>query len=564
MDAWCALWFWPVDGPDGVPDPPPFARWLEALEGVLGVQPAEASLGQLNLFDPADLDALVEHDRQLQFEFHMRPIDDVLANHPWLHIVRDIADREGFWHWELEFAPVFATGGFDLQLGNPPWVRPTWQDDITLAELDPWFGVTDKPPVAHFADRRARILAATENQAAYLGDLVSWAGLSEHFGSVVSNPILAGVQTNLYMLFMATTWRQSSNNAVVGLLHPEGHFNDPSGGQFRAATYRRLRRHFHFRNELKLFEDIQHTREFGVHIYGAAREVGFIQIASMLTPDTVDGSLEHDGSGELPGIQYPWGGWDLRPHAARVLRVTADTLSGWSALFGEPGEPLDRPRLVRPTTSAELAALNVLASQRARLSDNKYNWSAGFHEKSAKDAGLIRWETTTPASLEDVILQGPHIGVATPFSKQPNPGCKNPLDYSGWDLTTLADSVIPRTNYQRVASRGLYEEALGTWDGRSAASFWRLGWRAMTDLGTERSLYAAILPPGTGHVGSIFSIALDHDKPTVVLAGLRASLCFDYLIKVSGLANIRNTSFGDCPFLTPVREHPPLSCEHFV
>ena len=35
------------------------------------------------------------------------------------------ADREGFFHWELDFAPVFAKGGFDLQVGNPPWVRRT-------------------------------------------------------------------------------------------------------------------------------------------------------------------------------------------------------------------------------------------------------------------------------------------------------------------------------------------------------------------------------------------------------------------------------------------------------
>jgi hypothetical protein len=63
---------------------------------------------------------------------------------PWLAVACDAARREGAWHWDLEFAPAFAKGGFDLQVGNPPWVRPIWEDDLVLAEYDPWWGVTDK------------------------------------------------------------------------------------------------------------------------------------------------------------------------------------------------------------------------------------------------------------------------------------------------------------------------------------------------------------------------------------------------------------------------------------
>ena len=52
-------------------------------------------------------------------------IDDVVAAHPWLEVCERIAGQQGFFHWELDFASVFAKGGgFDLQVGNPPWVRP--------------------------------------------------------------------------------------------------------------------------------------------------------------------------------------------------------------------------------------------------------------------------------------------------------------------------------------------------------------------------------------------------------------------------------------------------------
>jgi hypothetical protein len=47
-----------------------------------------------------------------------------------------IADQQGFFHWELDFATVFARGGFDIQVGNPPWVRPRSDEDALLAEGD--------------------------------------------------------------------------------------------------------------------------------------------------------------------------------------------------------------------------------------------------------------------------------------------------------------------------------------------------------------------------------------------------------------------------------------------
>src|SRR5699024_11186437 len=57
-----------------------------------------------------------------------------------------VAAEQGFFHWELFFAPVFAErGGFDLQVGNPPWVRPIWDEHALLSEGNPWFHLAVKP-----------------------------------------------------------------------------------------------------------------------------------------------------------------------------------------------------------------------------------------------------------------------------------------------------------------------------------------------------------------------------------------------------------------------------------
>ena len=63
-------------------------------------------------------------------------------------------------------------------------------------------------------------------------------------------PVLTGIQTNLYMVFMDTTWRNSAADGSIGLLHPESHFTDPKAGLSTGATTRLLRRHWQFFNEL--------------------------------------------------------------------------------------------------------------------------------------------------------------------------------------------------------------------------------------------------------------------------------------------------------------------------
>jgi hypothetical protein len=536
MDAWCALWFWPLGGPDGAPDPPTIDEWLSTLEALLGRGEA-AEIGQLSLL--ANLDELVMREHQLTLNFQMRSVAEVRAAHPWLEEAIRIAEREGFFHWELEFAPIFHTGGFNLQLGNPPWVRLDWKDDLILAEFDPWFGLAERAAVEEFRRRRTKALEDPRRVAAYNAEVSAATGLVEILGSPILHSALTGVRTNLYMVFMDTVWRHLGPHGIAGLLHPEGHFADPKGRALRRATYPRLRRHFQFANGLFLFEDVHDTTFFGVHVYGRPRPISFLQMSYLQHPDIVDGSLEHDATGELPAIQYPWGGWDLRPHRARVLTIDEGVLASWARLFDEPGTSPAEARLLRPITSADLTALEILANQSKRVADYEYFWTPGWNETIAKRDGLIEWETRVPNFSRDVILQGPHLTVATPFAKEPNENCKHNQDYSPWNLETLPERVIPRTNYQRACDRDTYEAALDQWQGRSSSEYWRLMWRAMTQPGLERSLHAALIPPGPAHIGGVFALSMKNPSDTVRASGLWASLPLDYLLKVSGVPNVK-------------------------
>lgn len=572
MDAWIGLWFWPLDPdldaperenseddsvPAGTSDrlrPPSWNQWIDAVEQIIGTEPTTPT-GQLDMFD--DLAAMAEIESR-RAEGRV-PVDAVDTAHPWLKPAEQLAQAEGAWHWQLEFAPVFRQGGFDLQAGNPPWVRPRWDDDITLAEFDPWWGVTDKATESERKLRRTSVLALDWRRRTYLDEVASHEGLIEVLSSPQLTPVLAGIQTNLYMSFMGTTWRHASPRGIISLLHPVGHFVDPSAGRLRSTTYKNLLRLWHFINEQKLFEDVHNHTEFAVavgvgeqrvmvHILEDVHNQRFLQLNHAVQTPTVDGSLTHDGSGETPSLQYPAGGWDARPHRDRIIEVEANVLADWARLFDEPGTAAEEARLLRPVTRQDLSALSTLADQAVRLSDHGYEWSSGWHEKAAKTDGFIEWRSAVPDSWDEVILQGPHFSVANPFHQQPNEGCKNNRDYSRWDLEAMPEQVIPRTNYQRACDRSTYDAELPLWNGSPATSSFRHMHREMTSPGLERTVHGVIVPPGPTHINSCLTYGFDTALELGRWAGLFASLPVDYMFKASGAGHVAEHQLNKLPF----------------
>jgi hypothetical protein len=283
MDAWIGLWFWPLDNDA---KPPTWDQWLRVAEDLVRPDERHGQTGQLDIFDDLPQLLAAEADR-LEGQI---PVAELRERNPWLVVACDAAHDEGAWHWDLEFAPAFARGGFDLQVGNPPWVRPRWLDDVILAEHDPWWGVTDKAPSKVLKERRLETLAIPEAQESYLDEVAFASGALELMSSPVERPVLTGIQTNLYMIFMDTTWRQSAPDGIVGLIHPESHFVDPKGGALRRQAYRHLRRHWQHINSLFLFEEIHHMNVERPPVSRSRWLRGRVGLGLMILPFPVDGS----------------------------------------------------------------------------------------------------------------------------------------------------------------------------------------------------------------------------------------------------------------------------------
>ncbi|MGC5626565.1 DNA methyltransferase [Streptomyces albidoflavus] len=590
--------------------------WLDFLESLLGrVDMPEQSLlsGIENLSPDEALGLLADVEDRLEGFLGMRPATQLPFRYPWLNTVEDIAgttekdikaeDGHGFFHWELHFAHVFrgAGGGFDLQVGNPPWVRPRWEEDAVLAELDPWFKLEEKPTATLWRERKEEALALAGDLTYFLRELASTSGMAEWLGSAVTYPVLTGTHPDLYRAFMCRVWGNLGKVGLAGLIHPDTHLGGSRDGRIRQSAYHRLRLHAGFVNVGNWAFEASRNTEFGIHVYGTPKSsIRFDSLSRLYGVDPLVASLVHDGEGEVPGMKHG-GGWDLRPHRARVVTVDESMLTEWQRLTGDANTPATQAALLQPITTAEQSAIKALSAVTERISEHDLQVSRGFHETDGKRKGYYAWNTSDPSSLSELILQGPHFGIAAPVSKQPMVPCRGNHDWVAFDLVNLPSSAVPRTNYARPEAFSFmryegeqdrwldrarlevdWEPSLQDWENRSDVltadelrlpeaeqrellrqqlwlfrpytHFYRLVWRRMIPFNTERSLFAALVPPGPAHVNTVSSLALRDNRSTALASGFWASLPLDYLLRITGRSDLQLAEAKKMPHADPA--HP--------
>ncbi|WP_055711909.1 hypothetical protein [Streptomyces torulosus] len=525
--------------------------WLDFAESLLGTHDVAAD-SLVAQFDT--LDALERYEDELPEWMGMERFYSLESRYPWAGVARDVAERQGFFHWELEFGQVFARGGYDLQVGNPPWVRPRWQEAGILAEVEPWFMLVEKPRVEEWRLRKNEALRTASHHVSYfLEELSSTVSSLAYLGNVTTYPALVATQPDLYRAFMCRSWLNLHEYGIAGLIHPDTHFVGINEAALRSSTYSHLRFHAHFLNKAQIFSEVDGSAQFGVHIYGSQQSnIEFLHMSWILAPEVVTRSISHDGAGEIPGIKKDRR-WDLRPHRARLISVNHSLLSDWGNLSREEGNQNTTAPLLYPVSTDENGAISALSKVETHLASLSPFLARGFDESRAKAAGLIRWNTSKTENFSQVVLQGPHIGIATPFQKQPNIPCRNKNDWTPWNLITLPEKISPASNFQRTEAGSRYS-SLEEWNGASSTSFFRLAWRRMIPPSNERSLFAAIIPPGPAHVYGVQSMALANDRMTALIAGFWASLPLDYLLRITGRSDLTPATAKQMPAPDPM--HP--------
>jgi hypothetical protein len=554
MDYWCALWFWPIREASKLPSRDVFLFDMELiLKGTISTTQPDAMLGQLFPDEPVNAEhvAFVGH-------FGMVNVDEMLAKNERLRIVDEVAGRVRFHHWELQFADVFAErGGFDLIVGNPPWVLLSFDEAGVLSEQDSLIAIRQMS-ATEVGKVRDTLLTEVGALQAYLNEFAEQTGMQAFLGSLGMYPRLQGMKTNLYKCFLTTSWVLGSKGGVVGILHQEGMYDDPKGGFLREQMYQRLVLRCQFKNELILF-DISNQRHFGFSISRStpADQPRFTCLSNLFHPSTVGGSFEHDGHGTVPGIKTEDDNWDIRPHRSRLLVVNRERLGLFARLYDESGTPWKQARLPVIHSEEVVRVLEKFAAQPRKLGDLEGTYFATQHwnETNAQDDGTIRRETRYPKEESGWVVSGPHFFVGTPFNKSPWPKCEHNKHYYDIDLVAIPDDYLPRTNYVPACSPDEYRRRTPKFKDKPVTEFYRHVHRRQLAPTGERTLVNAIVPPGAAHIHPVMSVAFADVKDLLLFSGLASSIVYDFWIKTTGKSDLYESTL----MLLPLPQSPLAS-----
>jgi len=539
MDYWCALWFWPIEQAELFPTREQFLDQLSLLLDSALIAAEPRGQQSLPLFpetmEPSQAKAMVD-------ELGFVDVEKMCATFAQIRLARELAGRYRFLHWELEFADIFADrGGFDLVLGNPPWIKVEWNESGVMGDANPLF-VIRKYSAPRAAEIREETIRRYDLLPQYLAEHVQSAGTQNFLNANQNYPLLQKIQTNLYKCFLPQAWMIAGKSGVTGFIHPEGVYDDPKGGELREQIYPRLKCHFQFQNGEMLFP-IAHRAKYSINIYSNTSSGSFVNISNLFQASTIDQSVDHHGKGQVGGIKTDDNEWNVAGHRDRKILIGVEELALFGALYDEVGTAPLNARLPALHSTQLMEVLRKFSQQESTLADHADSYCASemWHETNAqKDHTIVR-TTKFPAHPGELILSGPHFYVGNPLYKTPRRKCTEKGHYDILDLTVLPDDYLPRTNYVPACTPEEYRRRTPRvpWgDMRPVTEFYRICYRAMLPPANERTLIGAIIPAGVAHINGAQTTAFQDIKMMIGSMIFGISLIADFYIKSTGRTNL--------------------------
>ncbi len=557
MDYWCALWFWPIEHAEELPSREQFLQEVGAILGE--TEMLVSSSQQLALFPETQS---AEQGQLALKTYGFVDLDKLKRFYPRLGIVAEVTERQHFFHWELEFADIFQErGGFDLMVGNPPWLKIEWEEGGILGDYDPLV-VLRKLSASDLANQRELVFGKFPRlYPAYLREYEEAAGTQNFLNAVQNYPSLKGMQTNVFKCFLPQSWYFCKPEGVSGFVHPEGVYDDPKGGDFRETLYQKLRTHFQFQNQFMLFP-IGHRVKYSLNIYSNIQSPEFITIANLFTPRTINECFEHDNVGEVGGIKDESNSWNIKGHKRRIIPVVVKELELFATLYDEPETNPEAARLPTLHSTELVSVLEKFAKQPQRLGDlqGEYYALEMWHETNTQKDRTIRRYTTFPPSLEEehgnevksLILSGPHFFVGSPIYKTPRRVCTEKGHYDIIDLTTIPDDYLPRTNYVPDCDPPEYRRRTSKvpWgDNKPATDFYRVVNREMLSQSGERTFIPILIPKGVGHVNTCIATVFQNQLNTIDYLAMGISLPVDFFVKTTGMGHANQNILRILPLI---------------
>ncbi|NLC35347.1 MAG: class I SAM-dependent DNA methyltransferase [Alcaligenaceae bacterium] len=574
MDYWCALWFWPLAAVEQIPSREEW--WMEIgaiLEGNvvdmtpqlgLGLEPAAGPI-QRDIAEPTgfeaaqpslegfatqpSLRAATEDRSRLHDTLGQLRIGKLRHNFPRIAQVEAVADARRFMHWELFFADILLQrGGFDLILGNPPWLKVEWNESGILGEYNPIFAVR-KISASDLAKLRREAFAEFSGlQEAWAEELQEAEGMQSFLNAVQNYPLLKGVQSNLYKNFVERSWQLSNSCGCIGLIHEESLYDDAAASNIRENLYRRLRYHFQFVNEKKLFKDVDNHKKFSINITSSfAGEPAFINISNLYHPSTVDKCFDSDNACLVPSIKDSKGDWNVEGHPSRAVRIDRDRLELFFSLFDNGiGSTLGArlPAVHSEEFVSVLSKFNGLDSSFEKL-DGKYGFFEMYHETRANASGVIAPNIHTPKHLSDVVLSGSHIGIGNAFQQTSHSAGGSKMAFDRIDLELIGANYLPRTKFcLKDHSINGFKKSVNWNAALASTKLYRFATKYQISQSMERGYVGCVIPPGVSHLQTIISVAFKDDMDLVNFSCRNITLLYAFFARTTGFPTFRSLAKG--------------------
>ena len=497
-DVWCAAFLWPKAEPGPVAEAAPTtATWL-ALR-----------------------------DREA-------PPSPVLVE-----TTRRIAEDYGLYHWKLAFPQVFARGGFDVVLGNPPWERVKLQEQEFFSKREPSIAKSRK------AAERKQLIAALPVTNPDLWK--EWTGATRiahgqsHFVRQSGRyPLCGKGDVNTYALFAEHNLQLMGSHGRAGFIVPSGIATDDTTKDYFHAIVktRALRSMWEFENEGFFTAGKGHMLRFTLTTLSGRTD------ASAATDYLFQGRAISDV--DDPERHFSLSAADIEtinPNTGtcpifRTKRDAAIALSIYwrSGVLWREGDPDGNPWGLRFLSMFHMTNDSGLFRTRAELASAGWRLEANrFKRHRDVMLPLCEAKTTYHYNHRSGTFEG------APAGKRPH-RLPSPSD------AQLADPCYAPLPFYWVAEEEVDARLDGVWN-----RAWLLGWRNVTDSrASERTIVACITPKAA--VSNSFPLMMPSPSPELV-ANLYAnmlSIPFDYCArqKVAGL-NLNYFIMRQLPVLRP-------------
>jgi hypothetical protein len=206
--------------------------------------------------------------------------------------ITDIDALEPF-HWGYHFDKVFAQGGFDAIIANPPY-------ETFKPQAKEFFAIHSdlvqkkKMDIKAFEKEQKRLLQDPEIAQAWCEYQSQFPHVSSYFRSTeqyknqisIINGKKAGADINLYKLFLEQCFNLLRPSGRCGIIIPSGIYTDLGAKQLREVLFSQteLDTLFGLSNEKFIFEGVHHAFKFALVTFKKGKETETFNVAFRINP----------------------------------------------------------------------------------------------------------------------------------------------------------------------------------------------------------------------------------------------------------------------------------------